>query len=89
MPAPPAARDRADYSSDAGAYQTAAHRPIGGVVRIREGRRRQHQSGTDHARYCRLICHSRFTEKLGEWSRLVGPLGIEDRLNAPSNGTNR
>jgi hypothetical protein len=29
----PGARDRADYSPSAGADQTAAHRPIGGIVR--------------------------------------------------------
>ena len=33
----PAACDRADYSPSAGADQTAAHRPIGGIVRVREG----------------------------------------------------
>jgi len=44
-----AAGDRADYSPSAGAYQTAAHRPIGGIVRVREGRRRQHQSSADYA----------------------------------------
>ena len=38
----PAARDRANYSPSARADQTAAQRPIGGVVRVREGCRRQH-----------------------------------------------
>jgi hypothetical protein len=84
-----AARDRANYSPSAGAYQTAAHRPIGGIVRVPEGRRRQHQSSADHACYGRLLCHSHSTEKLGEWSRHVGQLAIEVRLNAPSNGTNK
>jgi hypothetical protein len=59
----PAAGDRADYSPSAGAYQTAAHRPIGGIVRVREGRRRQHQSSADYACYGRLLCHSRSTEE--------------------------
>ena len=85
----PAARDRADYSPSAGANQTAAQRPIGGVVRIREGCRRQHQSGADHACYCRLLCHSRSTEKLGEWSRPVDTLAIEVRLNSPYSKTNK
>ena len=58
-----AAGDRADYSPSAGAYQTAAHRPIGGIVRVREGRRRQHQSSADYACYGRLLCHSRSTEE--------------------------
>jgi hypothetical protein len=57
----PAARDRADYSPTAGADQTAAQRPIGGIVRVREGCRRQHQSSADHAGYGRLLCHSRST----------------------------
>jgi hypothetical protein len=84
----PAARDRADYSPTAGADQTAAQRPIGGIVRVREGCRRQHQSSADHACYGRLLCHPRSTEKLWAWSRPVDPLAIEVQLNAPSNGTN-
>ena len=85
----PAARDRADYSPGAGADQTAAQRSIRGIVRVREGCRRQHQSSADHAGYGRLLCHSLFTEKLCEWSRPVDQLAIEVQLNAPSNGTNK
>jgi hypothetical protein len=73
----PAACDRADYSPSAGADQTAAHRPIGGIVRVREGCGRQHQSSADHAGYGRLLCHSLSTEKLWEWSRPVDQLAIE------------
>ena len=40
--ATPAARDRADDSPSAGADQTAANRPIGWIVRVREGGGRQH-----------------------------------------------
>lgn len=72
----PAARDRADYRPSAGADQTAAHRPIGGIVRVREGCGRQHQSSADHAGYGRLLCHSLSTEKLREWSRPVDQLAI-------------
>jgi hypothetical protein len=81
----PAARDRANYSPSARADQTAAQRPIGGVVRIREGCRRQHQSGADHACYCRLLCHSRSTEKPGSGAGFLIPLPIELQLSAPSN----
>src|SRR5271169_478574 len=85
----PAARDRADYSPSAGADQTAAHRPIGGIVRVSEGRGRQHQSSADHARDGRLLCHSLSTEKLWEWSRPVDQLAVGVQLNSPANGTNK
>ena len=85
----PAARDRANYSPSARADQTAAQRPIGGVVRIREGCRRQHQSGADHACYCRLLCHSRSTEKPGSGAGFLIPLPIELQLSAPSNEMNK
>jgi hypothetical protein len=76
----PAARDRADYSPGAGADQTAAQRSIRGIVRVREGCRRQHQSGADNAGYGRLLCHSLSTEKLREWSRPVDQLAIDVQL---------
>ena len=66
-----AARDRADYRPSAGADQTAAHRAIGGIVRVRDGCGRQHKSSADHAGYGRLLCHSLSTEKLREWGRLT------------------
>jgi hypothetical protein len=37
----PTAGNRADYSPGAGAQQAVADRSLGGIVRIREGRRRQ------------------------------------------------
>jgi len=81
----PAARDRADYSPGAGADQTAAQRPIGGIVRVREGCGRQHQSSADHARYGRLLCHSLSTEKLGsEAGRLIS-LRSTSSSNSPCN----
>jgi len=67
----PAARDRADYSPSAGANQTAAHRPIGGIVRVREGCGRQHQSSADHAGYGRLLRHSLSAEKLRSGAGLL------------------
>jgi hypothetical protein len=67
----PAARDRADYSPSAGADQTAADRPIRGIVRVREGRGRQHQSSADQAGYGRLLGHLLSTEKLGSGAGLL------------------
>ena len=84
-----AARDRADYRPSAGADQTAAHRAIGGIVRVRDGCGRQHKSSADHAGYGRLLCHSLSTEKLREWGRLLDQLAIEVQLNSPCNGTNK
>jgi len=78
-----AARDRADYRPSAGADQTAAHRAIGGIVRVRDGCGRQHKSSADHAGYGRLLCHSLSTEKLREWGRLLDQLAIEVQLNSP------
>jgi hypothetical protein len=84
-----AARDRADYRPSAGADQTAAHRAIGGIVRVRDGCGRQHKSSADHAGYGRLLCHSLSTEKLREWGRLLDQLAIEVQLDSPCNGTNK
>ena len=84
-----AARDRADYRPSAGADQTAAHRAIGGIVRVRDGCGRQHKSSADHAGYGRLLCHSLSTEKLREWGRLLDQLAIEVQLNSRCNGTNK
>jgi hypothetical protein len=84
-----AARDRADYRPSAGTDQTAAHRAIGGIVRVRDGCGRQHKSSADHAGYGRLLCHSLSTEKLREWGRLLGQLAIEVQLNSPCHGTNK
>ena len=78
-----AARDRADYRPSAGADQTAAHRAIGGIVRVRDGCGRQHKSSADHAGCGRLLCHSLSTEKLREWGRLLDQLAIEVQLNSP------
>ena len=54
----PTASDRTDDSPGAGADQAAAERAFAGIVRVCGGRRRQQQSGADHARYSRLPFHS-------------------------------
>ena len=43
----PAAGDRADYRSSAGADQAAADRALSGIVRVREGSGCQHHSSAD------------------------------------------
>ena len=59
----PAASNCSDYSPGAGAEQAATDRALAGIVRVSEGRRRQHQSSTDHAGYSRLLSHSLPTNK--------------------------
>jgi hypothetical protein len=54
----PAARDRSDHGSGAGADQAAANRPLGGIVRVREGGRRQQQPGAEYAGNSRFPSHS-------------------------------
>lgn len=59
----PAASNCSDYSPGAGAEQAATDRALAGIVRVSEGRRRQHQSSTDHAGYRRLFSGSLPTNK--------------------------
>ena len=84
----PAARDRAYYSPSAGADQTAAHRPIRGIVRVREGRGRQHQSSADHAGYGRLLCHLLYRE-LREWRTGLDQLRSRSSSNSSCKGANK
>jgi hypothetical protein len=53
----PAAGNCADDSSGSGSEQTTADRAIGGIVRVRGGRRREQQSSADYAGDSRLLSH--------------------------------
>jgi hypothetical protein len=53
----PAAGNCADDSSGSGSEQTTADRAIGGIVRVRGGRRREQQSSADYACDSRLLSH--------------------------------
>ena len=85
----PAARDRADYSASAGADQTAAQCSIRGIVRVRDGCGRQHQSRADHAGYGRLLCHLLSTEKLWNGAGLFISSRSRPSSNSPCNGINK
>jgi hypothetical protein len=58
----PATCDRTDDSSGAGTNQTAAYRAISRIIRVSEGRGREHQPRADHAGKCRLLSHPFLTE---------------------------
>jgi hypothetical protein len=68
----PTAGDRTDDSPGAGADQAAAERALTGIVWVRGSRRRQQQSGADHAGYSRLPSHSLPTTRCRE----AGPPGM-------------
>jgi hypothetical protein len=58
MPAPCPPPAIAPIGSSASANQAAANRPLGGIVRVREGGRRQQQPGAEYAGNSRFLSHS-------------------------------